>query len=200
MPDSLRASMRTTPTAVLFTDDVGSIRMIAGHFNLPGAARAGETLRYSDAWDTRPTLTTVHTEELARLGFTVTSTYTLIGAQTVAALTRAGRDDRAMNYEVVPVVTSALASALEEHGQRFLFWVTWSGLDYFYVSAGPSVEQINSSYWLFDLSTGKLVWSSGLADVRDSRFKGADATAQLGRDQFAVFFRGAAPPTVVRLE
>jgi hypothetical protein len=36
LPQTLRTAMRQQATAVLFTDDVGTIRYIAGRFNSPG--------------------------------------------------------------------------------------------------------------------------------------------------------------------
>jgi hypothetical protein len=190
MPEALRMAVRQKATSVLFTDDVGSIRFIWGRFNAPDFTRPVETVRYGDSWDAGPALTAVHTEELAKLGFRVTSTYTLVGEREVSELTATGRENRGKNYEIIPVLSPALASALQSQGQQYLFWVTWSGLQYFHIPLPiRGVEQINSSYWLFDLSTRSLVWSGGLADIRDSNFNYADAEVQLKRDQFAVFKR-----------
>jgi hypothetical protein len=189
MPEALTTAMREKPTVVLFTDDVGSIRFISGRFNAPGFALPGQTIPYGDSWNASPPVTAVHTQELGKLGFRVTSAYTLLGERGVSDLTATGRVDRGKNYEIIPVVTPALASALQSQGQQFLFWVTWSGLEYFHTPVGQPVEQINSSYWLFDLSTRSLVWSGGLADIRDSSFKYAEAEKQLEGDQFAALKR-----------
>src|ERR1700719_444501 len=84
MPEALRTAMRQRPTAVLFTDDVGAIRFIWGRFNVPEFTRPVETVRYGDLWDAGPAVTAVHTQELAKLGFQVTSTYTLLGERGVS--------------------------------------------------------------------------------------------------------------------
>jgi hypothetical protein len=190
MPDRLRAAMRQQATAVLFTDDVGEIRYVWGRFNTPGLNRTDRSVRYGDDWDAGPVITAVHSEELARLGFQAKSIYGILANRDVSNLTAPGHEDRAKNYEYTPLVTPEFAEPLIQRGQRYLFWVTWSGLQYFHPTLPTTpVEQISSSYWLFDLNTRSLVWSGGLADIRDSSFKYADAAAQLEGDQFAGFKR-----------
>ena len=190
LPENLRVAMRQDATAVLFTDDVGRIRYVWGRFNTPGGNQVDRVARYDGTWDAGRALTAVHAAELAKLGFQAKSTYEILAASEIAALTAVGREARGKNYEVVPVVTPALGEALAQRGQRYLFWVTWSGLQYFHPTLPVTcVEEINSSYWLFDLRTRTLLWSGGLADIHNSSFKYADAAAQLEADQFAGFKR-----------
>lgn len=186
MPEALRTAMRQNATTVLFTDDIGAIRFIWGRFNAPDLTRPIDRVRYDDQWDAGPAITTVHADELAKLGFHAKSIYVVLTGSEVSSLTAPGRENRAKNYEVIPVLTPELASALQSQGQRYLFWVTWSGLEYFHtVLPFQPVEQINSSYWLFDLSTRGLIWSGGLADTRDSGFKYEEAAQQLEAEHFS---------------
>jgi hypothetical protein len=193
LPENLRAAIRQNATTVLFTDDVGEIRYIWGRFNTPAGNHVDRIARYDGAWDAGPDLTAVHAAELAKLGFQAKSMYEILAPSEVSALTAVGREARGKNYEIIPVVTPALSEALTQNGQRYLFWVTWSGLQYFHPTLPLTcVEQIHSSYWLFDLRTRALIWSGGLADIRDSSFKYADAAAQLEADEFAGLKRLAA--------
>ena len=186
MPEALRTAMRQKATTVLFTDDVGAIRFIWGRFNAPDITRPIEWVRYDDQWDAGPAVAAVHADELAKLGFQAKSIYAILGDSKVSSLTAPGRENRGKNYEITPVLTPELASALQSQGQQYLIWVTWSGLEYFHtILPFQPVEQINSSYWVFDLNTRALIWSGGLADIRDSGFKYAEATRQLEADQFA---------------
>src|SRR5258708_39742327 len=139
LPEALRASMRDSPTAVLFTDDVGVIRFRVGSVNMPGLVGPYDTIQYGDAWDAGPSVTAVHAHELAKLGFTVASAYSLVGEQALPPLTAVGRENRAKNYEIIPVVTPDLASALQARGQRLLFCVTWSGLHVCHTPMGGHV-------------------------------------------------------------
>ena len=189
LPEAWRQAMRASPTAVLFTDDVESIRLRVGKFNMPALTGPAETLRYGDVWNAGPQITAVHAEELAKLGFKATSVYKLVDDEPVPSLTAQGRENRARSYEIIPVVTPALASALQAKGQRLLLWVTWSGLEIFHTPASTPVEQINSSYWLFDIATQRLLWSGGLADTRDSDLKASEVTQKLEADQFAAIRR-----------
>lgn len=190
MPGQLRTAMRQDATAVLFTDDVGVIRFIGGWYNVPASWRPDDSVRYSGQWDAGPALTAIHANELSKLGFHASSIYEILPASTVSSLTAPGRDTRGKNYENMPVLSPDLASALQAKGQRYLFWVTWSGLEYFHTTLPTKpVEQINSSYWLFDLNSRTLVWSGGLADIRDSTLKYPEATNQLEADDFAGFKR-----------
>lgn len=186
MPEALGTAMRQNATAVLFTDDVGAIRFIWGRFNAPDLTRPIDWVRYGDQWDAGPAVTSVHADELAKLGFQAKSIYSVLGASDVSGLTVPGRESRGKNYEIIPVVTLELASALQSQGQRYLFWVTWSGLEYFHtILPFQPVEQINSSYWVFDLTTRTLIWSGGLTDIRYSGFKYEEATQRLEADQLA---------------
>jgi hypothetical protein len=190
LPEPMRVAMQQQATAVLFTDDVGEIRYVWGLFNAPSVNRPDHAVRYKDSWDAGPTITAVHSQELAKLGMQTKSVYELVDSLDVARLTTAGRDNRGKNYEIEPLVSPALAQALIEKGQRYLFWVTWSGLRYFHTGLPTTpVEQISSSYWLFDLNTRMLIWSGGLADIRDSSFKYSEAKAQLEDNGFAGFKR-----------
>lgn len=186
MPETFRSAMRQQPTAVLFTDDVGEIRYIWGRHNTVGANRPDRTAPYQDQWDAGPAITAVHAQELTKLGFQTKSIYEVLTARDASDFTSTGREQRARNYENVPILTRELRDALLSRGERYLFWVTWSGLEYFHVVLPLTPEElIASSYWLFDLNTGSLVWSGGLWDLRDSNFKYAAAPAQLEADHFA---------------
>jgi hypothetical protein len=190
LPENLRAAMRQDATAVLFTDDVGQISYIWGRFNTPGTNRLDRIARYDGTWDPGPDVTAIHAAELAKLGFQAKSVYEILEPTGITALTAAGRENRGKDYEVIPIVSPTLSEALIQKGQRYLFWVTWSGLQYFHPTLPVTcTEEINSSYWLFDLRTRALVWSGGLADIRDSTFKYADATAGLEANDFAGFKR-----------
>jgi hypothetical protein len=82
-------------------------------------------------------------------------------------------------------VTLELAQALTARNQRYQFWVTWSGLQFIFPRLPLNgVEQISSSYWLFDLETRSLQWSGSLADIRDSSFKYDDAKPQFEDNRF----------------
>jgi hypothetical protein len=163
----LRTAIQQQAVAVLFTDDVGEIRYISGRFNTTGVNRPDHAVGYDDVWDAGPTITAVHSQELAKLGIRAKSVYEMLEPGEIGHLTTPGRENRAKNYENVPLVTSELAQELHRKGQRYLLWVTWSGLQYFHtVLPTVPVEQISSSYWLFDLDTQSLLWSGGLADIR----------------------------------
>jgi hypothetical protein len=186
----LRTAIQQQAVAVLFTDDVGEIRYISGRFNTTGVNRPDHAVGYDDVWDAGPTITAVHSQELAKLGIRAKSVYEMLEPGEIGHLTTPGRENRAKNYENVPLVTSELAQELHRKGQRYLLWVTWSGLQYFHtVLPTVPVEQISSSYWLFDLDTQSLLWSGGLADIRDSGFKYSDVSIQLEGGEFRGFKR-----------
>jgi hypothetical protein len=186
MPGNLRTEMRQQSTAVVFTDDVREVRFTWGRFNTPGLNRPDSFLPYDGELNIDPILSAVHAEELGKLGIHTTSVYDLLEGSTVERLTLPGRENRSKNYEMTPFVSPDLATALINKGQRYLLWVTWSGLRYFHtVLSTTPVEQISSSYWLFDLQARSLLWSGSLVDIRDSDFKNSEAKARLEDGHFA---------------
>ena len=198
LQNPLRSTVRQQPIAVLFTDDVGRIRYYVTTVRPTGLRPLSAEIGpqpdrfavYEGAWQAGPALTAIHTDELHKRGVAARSVYDLLGADATARLTAAGRDSRGRNYEIPPQLTPELAEALTMHGERYLLWVTWSGLNYVagVLNTAPE-EHINSSYWLFDLESRALVWHGGLADTRDSGFHYADATTNLEDNQFAGFRR-----------
>src|SRR2546430_14862048 len=118
-----------------------------------------------------------HADELAKLGFQAKSISAILGDSKVSSLTAPGREHRGKNYEITPVVTPELASALQSQGQQYLIWVTWSGLEYFHtILPFQPVEQINSSYWVFDLNTRALIWSGGVVEITKNGYWYAEDT------------------------
>jgi hypothetical protein len=171
---------------VLFTDDPARIFYRVGFSNIPNYEYPGsKESSYRDIWNAGPEVTAIHAQELSKWGLQTKSIYELLSGSEVAALTGPGSENRAKNYQMEPQVTLELAQALTARNQRYLFWVTWSGLQFIFPRLPLNgVEQISSSYWLFDLETRSLLWSGSLADIRDSSFKYDDAKPQFEDNRF----------------